>query len=104
MLGGYPLNTCPVSLAVYLDLQELSHFPLIAAPGMRSAPEAGQEGCDGEKRGGWRRVLPRLSSVGLGQNTEGEGTQASEPGAGELSAAGWKHFVNITVWQEAGHL
>lgn len=37
-----------------------------------------------------------------GQNTEGEGTQASEPGAGELSATGWKHFINIMVWQEAG--
>ena len=47
VLGGYPLNTCPVSLAVSLDLQELSHFPLTAAPGMRSALETGQEGCDG---------------------------------------------------------
>ena len=46
VLGGYPLDTCPVSLAVYLDLQELPHFPLTAAPGMRSALETGQEGCD----------------------------------------------------------
>lgn len=50
---------------------KLSHFPLTAAPGTRSALETGQEGCDGEKRGGW--MFPRLSSVGLGPEHRGRG-------------------------------
>lgn len=54
------------------DLQELLHCPITAVPGMRSAPETGREGCDGERREGWGRVFPRLSSVGLGAEHRGE--------------------------------